>query len=666
MNRKKFEKGQALVFIVFAMVGLLGLTGLAVDGGRIFVDRQNTQNATDAAVLAAALARVNGADEMQSVVNSALGNGYDNNGVTNYIKVDSPPTTGAFACTASQGQDAADNFDSDHDGVLNEFDDDLDNDGKKNHEDDDMDGDGIKNEFDDDNNNDGVHDDHDKDGDGIDDDHSEKNDHYTEGVGWEHDNDHDGIPDGEDDDDDNDGKKDNVDNDRDGDGLDNEHDDDNNNDGIKDRDDHNDDDHDGIDNAHDGHGGHDDTHDDSNTPKYDGEHHEHANENEGGEGEGHDDEKKYDNDHDGVKDGKEHDSDNDGKSDKEDDDLDNDGKKNHEDDDMDGDGIKNEFDDDNNNDGTPDDASGSDAAIILCDPSYIQVTITSVMQPYFASIVGVKALTNKVVAIAHVNPAASVPLFDGNAVVALKPTGNSIYINGDADWTVRGGSVFANANFNGKCNKDFTLDSGQAVIAHGSVNCDYSGTTEVDGAAQIPYPTNFNDTSNPIVAMMPKPACDGTLNGGYVVPTNPSSFTFSNGLYCVSNFDVFDKKDIVLNNAVLYVTDPSFNLKFAGGGGFKGSGPASGPYGGLYMVVALANPGNQEIEWRGNGSTGITGTILAPSVIFDYRGNSIGAANHSQLIAYQVQTLGTADINIQYNIGENRFENTAPTLELAQ
>ena len=58
MLHKKSEKGQALVLIALAAVGLFGFTALSIDGGMVFSDRRHAQNAADTAVLAAALARV--------------------------------------------------------------------------------------------------------------------------------------------------------------------------------------------------------------------------------------------------------------------------------------------------------------------------------------------------------------------------------------------------------------------------------------------------------------------------------------------------------------------------------------------------------------------------------------------------------------------------------
>lgn len=48
-NRKRSEKGQALVVLVVAMVGLLVAAGLAIDGGTVYLERRRMQNAADAA-----------------------------------------------------------------------------------------------------------------------------------------------------------------------------------------------------------------------------------------------------------------------------------------------------------------------------------------------------------------------------------------------------------------------------------------------------------------------------------------------------------------------------------------------------------------------------------------------------------------------------------------
>ena len=54
------ERGQAMVLIALVIIGLIAITGLAVDGGMAYANRRQAQNAADAAVLAASLAKLRG------------------------------------------------------------------------------------------------------------------------------------------------------------------------------------------------------------------------------------------------------------------------------------------------------------------------------------------------------------------------------------------------------------------------------------------------------------------------------------------------------------------------------------------------------------------------------------------------------------------------------
>jgi Flp pilus assembly protein TadG len=103
------EGGQALILIAFGAIALFGITGLAIDGSNKYSDRRHAQNAADAAALAGALARATeltthpGLSDSEICPNAspgtlcqaisvaaldrALDNGYDNNLLTNDVKV---------------------------------------------------------------------------------------------------------------------------------------------------------------------------------------------------------------------------------------------------------------------------------------------------------------------------------------------------------------------------------------------------------------------------------------------------------------------------------------------------------------------------------------------------------------------------------------------------
>jgi hypothetical protein len=94
MNTYQSERGQALILVALAIVGIVGLMGLVIDGGNAFNDRRRAQNAADSAALASAYARIKGEDWVGAALAAAAENGYNNDGTTNVVMLYSPPRDG--------------------------------------------------------------------------------------------------------------------------------------------------------------------------------------------------------------------------------------------------------------------------------------------------------------------------------------------------------------------------------------------------------------------------------------------------------------------------------------------------------------------------------------------------------------------------------------------
>ena len=75
-KQHRTERGQALILIVFAIIGLIGMTGLAVDGGNAYAERRRAQNAADTTALDAALAKVRGDNLYSEGLARASSNAY--------------------------------------------------------------------------------------------------------------------------------------------------------------------------------------------------------------------------------------------------------------------------------------------------------------------------------------------------------------------------------------------------------------------------------------------------------------------------------------------------------------------------------------------------------------------------------------------------------------
>jgi len=94
------ERGQAIVLMAFALVGMLGFAAVALDGGNIYAEQRRAQSAADTAVLAAAYQYMRGITASSTINNAALANattnGYDNDSTSNWVSFYHPPMSGAY------------------------------------------------------------------------------------------------------------------------------------------------------------------------------------------------------------------------------------------------------------------------------------------------------------------------------------------------------------------------------------------------------------------------------------------------------------------------------------------------------------------------------------------------------------------------------------------
>jgi Flp pilus assembly protein TadG len=105
------ERGQAIILIVLSIVGLLGLTALAVDGGNAYSERRRAQNAADTAVLDAALAKLRGQNLYTEGLARAASNKYVDADPTAAssspdvnVEIYNPPITGPYTGNAEYVQ----------------------------------------------------------------------------------------------------------------------------------------------------------------------------------------------------------------------------------------------------------------------------------------------------------------------------------------------------------------------------------------------------------------------------------------------------------------------------------------------------------------------------------------------------------------------------------
>lgn len=307
------------------------------------------------------------------------------------------------------------------------------------------------------------------------------------------------------------------------------------------------------------------------------------------------------------------------------------------------------------------------------------VTITSYVQTTFARVIGRDMVTNTVTATSRVCGRYRGPLFNGNAIVSLAPDGTGYEGNGNANWIIEGGGIFANSAswIAAHCQSSATSITVPSVTVVGDVdwgNCamNISGSTDTN-ATQLTYAQYSS--------LFPRqPACNGTasLSGGQWRPQAGADgsrvafvsgdMDFAPGLYCVTNNTVGPYHGEITGSGVtFYISSYNFELKLNGAGNsFNATAPTSGEFAGVLMYMAPlvdANgnllPSNQELDLRGNGDEDIVGNIIAPSAYVTMFGNAGAGALDSQVIAYRVDSGGTTDVHIAYH-ANNNYEADVP------
>jgi hypothetical protein len=90
-HTRKSESGQVLVLVVAGMIALIGMAGLAIDGGNIYSDRRHAQTAADTAGMATGLTWVRDPSNWNLAhlagMDRADNNGYDDNGTSNTVEI---------------------------------------------------------------------------------------------------------------------------------------------------------------------------------------------------------------------------------------------------------------------------------------------------------------------------------------------------------------------------------------------------------------------------------------------------------------------------------------------------------------------------------------------------------------------------------------------------
>ena len=209
------------------------------------------------------------------------------------------------------------------------------------------------------------------------------------------------------------------------------------------------------------------------------------------------------------------------------------------------------------------------------NPDYIQVLITSHVDTYFAGVVGIHQMTNQVQAVSKTKLSDIGPLFDGEAMVALKETGTTFTTCGNPHVDVSNSGIFVNSSSNCAMeaggNVDLEVDTAYSVVNSSGPMCTNGNVNVVGpivgGAEQIEYPPRIDLPAPSITCTGDAPApttVDGVTT--YQPGNYPSGITenddsiFTPGNYCFNGNVRFNGGNITANYVSFRLNDGDFSL----------------------------------------------------------------------------------------------------------
>lgn len=303
---------------------------------------------------------------------------------------------------------------------------------------------------------------------------------------------------------------------------------------------------------------------------------------------------------------------------------------------------------------------------------YIQVFITSQVDTFFAGIVGVSSVTNKVESIARAVPSVVQPMYNGNAVVGVAPHEcRAVTFQGNASTVLINSGIFiqsdcaTDAFFNNSNAGDLTLPCLQAVGGIPPIN-----------TGVIHVPSNcINQGVAPLPAVVePNPTCNttATISGNTMSPGNytsnsafpPAGVTNLNpGVYCITQADFRMNGSDTLTGIGVTIRVDLGSVRIAGGNTIL-SAPTSGSLKGLLIFLPSTN--SSPVIINGNGVVQLTGTIMAQSSNVQVNGTSSTTNISGQIIGYTIVLTGTGGLSLTYNPDENYHAPIPPSIELTR
>ena len=321
---------------------------------------------------------------------------------------------------------------------------------------------------------------------------------------------------------------------------------------------------------------------------------------------------------------------------------------------------------------------------------YIQVSITTEVEPAFVHLFFKDGLQTTVNAVSRVWPEQNIK--PGYALYgATKTDCKGIWFSGTGNTTITGGSVFSNSSANSvSCESGVQDGNGDVSVGPSPKNIQVVGNFDLGGSGSVdPLPAQEGvpqENMRPI----PEPDCSGLfdygsklINAGSSATLQPgmyesisfkagASVTLKRGLYCIYGNKGFTGNggSITGTGIMIYMQDGGVDL---GGNSLvalaaekipgKLVDPSQNDWMGMLIYFDPSN--SNEVKLTGATGSTYTGTIYAESskCTINGTGDNIGLLS-TQIICNKIKITGTAQVNIQYD--QAKVYSLPPAIDLAR
>ncbi len=301
---------------------------------------------------------------------------------------------------------------------------------------------------------------------------------------------------------------------------------------------------------------------------------------------------------------------------------------------------------------------------------YVEVIINTNVNTWFARVLGVAQLHNRVEAVALAKYAASFTPYAGMSLVELGRGKGScpsdFNVGGSGLITLNGGGIYVNSSNPAcaykqtSCNVQLVLNGGANVQVYGGWDTNNCVSPTISKApTQMPWPPD------PLIDGEPAEcATAGTFSsvGGVTTyqpgnyygynsfPVNNQTSVLSPGVYCV-NGKIQGTKDISGTGVFLYIRPGTNTSVDISGGTVSLTAPTSGQYAGflIYQDWDVNTSTLQNCGIQGNSGSQYTGLIFVPYCQMTISGTSAPTGFAAQVIAYQLSLTGTNTLNFTYD-----------------